>query len=914
MFLLICRVLASVVVASVSFAIARVADWPMLGRDATRNAVSPEKNPPTRWQTGEVEENVKWKAALGSISYSDPVVSGGLVWIGTNNTVPGKYDQAADASVLLCLRESDGRPLYRYVSPRLPQGRVHDSPLSSMACSPLIENDRLWFTTNRGEVVCLDIGPLLRSKDKDERITRDDAKVLWKLDLMRELNVFIRGASMAICHTCSIAGWKDYVYVITGNGAPYHQDVPRPEAPSLVCLDKRTGKVVWQDSSPGTNILEGQWSSPLVIEAGGQAQVIAPQGDGWLRSFDAATGKPLWWFDINLKESRWKLAGSDRRMMLATPVYYEGRVYIGSGLPPEYGESGGRLCCIDPTKRGDISTELALDAANNLLAHRRLQAVDTARGERAVPNPNSGLVWEFAPIGKTFEQRMHGTLSNVAIDQGLVIAATHTGLVHCLDAKTGKQYWSHDVLAGIVTSPLIADGIVYISDEDGDVTVLALGKEKKVLAEDVNQVGDSVYISPIFANGVLYVGSRSTLYAIAQGEAATPAEKKTPAQTAGHWPQWRGPNRDNISHETGLLTEWPKDGPPLLWKVTGLGDGIAPVSVAGGRVFTVGRQDQDEYVVTFDEQTGDLVWTTKIAADLPLENRLMRWLGQRPPTVDEDRLYMVTTVGDLICLQVTDGKELWRKSYAKEFNGKPGSYGFCDRPLVDGDKLICMPGGSEASVVALDKRTSEVLWKAMLPDNDRGTYGSFVISDGGGVRHYVGHLGKALVGIAADDGRILWQYAKNTSRFANDSSTPIPRGDNIVVANGYGRGLALLKLTRNENNVAAEEQYFKSIQFDPFVDTATVAGGYLYATTGTGLPTCIEVESGKEMWRVRPTAARGRIAFAYADGHLWLRSSDGVVTLVPATPKEYVEKAHFKIPDHVDSSGATFPVITAGRL
>jgi hypothetical protein len=189
-----------------------------------------------------------------------------------------------------------------------------------------------------------------------------------------------------------------------------------------------------------------------------------------------------------------------------------------------------------------------------------------------------------------------------------------------------------------------------------------------------------------------------------------------------------------------------------------------------------------------------------------------------------------------------------------------------------------------------------------------------VISDGGGVRQYVGHLGKALVGIAADDGRILWQYAKNTSRFANDSSTPIPRGDHIVVANGYGRGLARLKLTGKENKVTADEQFFKSVQFDPFVDNATVVGGYLYATTGTGLPTCIEVESGKEMWRVRPIAARGRIAFVHADGHLWSRSSDGVVTLVPANPKEYVEKAHFKIPDHVDSSGATFPVIAAGRL
>jgi outer membrane protein assembly factor BamB len=905
------QAVSMLVLALLPAAAAPAADWPMLGRDATRNAVSPEKNPPITWQTGEPGKNIKWQAPLGSTSYSDPVVSNGLVWVGTNNMPLGAKIDSPDASVLVCLREGDGQPLYRYVSPRLPYGRVLDWPLSPIACSPLIEDDRLWFTTNRGEVVCLDIGPVLRSKDKQERTTEDEAKIVWKLDLIKDLGVFFRGTPMGICHTCSIAGWKDYIYVITGNGVDEGlTKVPSPDAPSLVCLDKRSGKVIWQDNSPGENILYGQWASPLVIEIDGQVQVIAPLGDGWLRSFEAKTGKPIWWFDMNSKESQWRLHNASRNTILATPVYSDGRVYIGSGHHPEWGEGRGRLCSIDPTKRGDISSELAVDAEGKPLAHRRLQAVDTTRGEKAIPNPNSGLVWEFTSVGKEFEDTVHGMVTNVAIDQGLVIAADYSGAVHCLDAKTGERYWSHDVLSHILASPLIVDRKVYVGDEDGEFTVFALSKQKKVLAEEGNRLDHSVYISPIFANGVLYVGSSRTLYAIAQSDAAPQAGKTA----GGHWPQWRGPNRDNISTETGLLDQWPEGGPPLVWQVKGLGEGIHPVSVADGRIYTLGSQGRDEYVVALDEQTGNLLWTAKVATDLPLESPRMRWLGQRSPTVDEDRLYTVTTVGDLICLRTSDGKELWRKSYAKEFNGEPGVYGFCDRPLVDGHKLICMPGGSEATVVALDKRTGNVLWKSGLPDIERGSYASFVISNGGGVRQYVGYLGMRMVSVAAEDGRILWRYFKRPGLYTNDSSTPIANGGIVVSASGHGSSLAVLKLTGSGKKVDFEEQYFKNLPFERFADSATLVNGYLYATVSDGQPACIELATGNLMWRARPSIGGGMMAFVFADGRLYLRSSDGVMTLIDATPEEYTEKGHFRIPDHVDSSGATMPIVAAGRL
>ena len=420
------------------------ADWPQFGRDGTRNAVSPERRPPTNWDVGKWTDtnprqpiegssrNIKWSAALGSITYGDPVVAGGLIWVGTNNG-----SEKLDASVLACFRESDGKLLYRYISPRLPKGRVHDWEHSSIRCSPYIENDRLWFVTNCAEVVCLDIAPLHRDGS--------EPTVLWKVDLIGQFGVFARGSIMFWAHSCSIAGYRDLIYVITGNGVDFEfKQVPKPDAPSLICFNKNTGDAVWQDNSPGQNILCAQWASPTIIEIDGRAQCVAPQGDGWVRSFDALSGKLIWQFDMNLKESRWSLQRGTRNDILASPVFADNRIYIATGLHPEFGEGPGRLVCLDPTRQGDISSELAVDGEGQVLPRRRIQAVDPEKGETAIANPNSGLVWEFTRLGdgKAFTDVMHGTLSNVAVRDGLLIAPDQSGAVHCLDAKTGQRYWA----------------------------------------------------------------------------------------------------------------------------------------------------------------------------------------------------------------------------------------------------------------------------------------------------------------------------------------------------------------------------------------------------------------------------------------------------------------------------------------
>jgi outer membrane protein assembly factor BamB len=484
---------------------ARAEDWPMWGRDRTRNMVSPEKDPPVDWdiKTG---KNIKWKARLGSQSYGNTVVYGDMVFVGTNNEAEYNpaYGKQKDASCLLAFRASDGQFLWQHLTPKHPAGRVIDWPLIGVCCSPLIEDGRGWYTTQRCEVVCFDIrgakaaggGKFLPDTLSGQGI---NAAIIWKLDMINELGVFPHNAT-----SCSIgASYRNLIYVVTGNGVDEsHKNIPAPKAPSLIAIDRDSGKVVWTDNSPGENVLHGQWSSPLVIEINGRGQVIAPQGDGWIRSFDALTGKLIWKFDSNAKNTVYP---ATRNELIATPVYYDGRVYIANGQDPEHGEGPGHLWCIDPTKSGDVSWELD-------------DGKDAGGIPKGKPNPNSAVVWHFDKVNADKDGRakgidtMHRTISTVAIHNDVLIAHDFSGYVHCLDARTGKRFWSHDMLAAMWSSPLIADGKVYSTDEDGDVVIFELSREKKILNE--LNMGSAVYSSPVYAGGVLYIMSREMLYAI----------------------------------------------------------------------------------------------------------------------------------------------------------------------------------------------------------------------------------------------------------------------------------------------------------------------------------------------------------------------------------------------------------------
>jgi len=523
-----------------------VADWPQWGGSPGRNNTPPDRNLPTEWNVGEFDwrtgewdpataKNIKWVARLGSTTYGTPVVAGEKVFCATNNGAGyvRRYPADVDLGVLLCLSRRDGRFGWQLSREKLKKGDETDNeldwPEQGICCSPLVEGDRLWIVTNRGEVACLDAdgfydgandGPYTDEPSND----RAEADVVWLYNMMDELGV--RQHNMA---ACSVTAAGDLLLVGTSNGRDDMADeMPAPEAPSFIALDKRTGDLLWADASPGRNVLHGQWYSPAFGVLGGVPQALFPGGDGWLYSFRAErsdTGKPelLWKFDLNPKESEWEAGGSgERNNIIATPVICDGLVYLATGQDPEYGEGPGNLWCIDPTKRGDVSPQLAVDREGNPVPPRRERAIDREAGEQLRDNPNSAAVWGYTGEDlngdgeREFEETMHRTLGMAAVKDGILVIADLAGLVHCLDAKTGKLHWTHDMLAGIWGSPMIADGKVYLGDEDGDLIVFELSPWKKILAE--NDMAGSVYSAPVVSDGVLYISTRNRLFAIAPDE------------------------------------------------------------------------------------------------------------------------------------------------------------------------------------------------------------------------------------------------------------------------------------------------------------------------------------------------------------------------------------------------------------
>ena len=443
-------------------------DWPMWGGTPQRNMASPVTNLPSTWDI-KTKQNVKWKADIGNTSYGNPVVSGGKIFLGTNNENPKNPEITGDKGVLMCFRESDGQFLWQAVTDKLEQDL--DWPEQGVCSSPAVEGKRLYYVSNRGELVALDTEGFLDGKNEGPYTEetykgQTDADIIWKLDMVNELGV--RQHNMA---NSSPVIYGDLVFLVTSNGQDGdNEKVPAPKAPSFIAVNKNTGKVVWQDNSPGDRILHGQWGSPAIGEAGGVVQVFFPGGDGLLYGFEALTGKKLWSFDLNPKDAVWP---KTRNYVVSTPVFYDSKIFLAVGQDPESGDGIGHMYAIDPAKRGDIT--------------------------------ETGKIWHTDKVRRT--------LSSAAISDGLVYISDFTGFLHCLDLSTGKSIWNYDMLAAIWGSPFVADGKVYLGDEDGDVVVLQAGKELKKISE--MNMGSSVYSTPVAANGVLYIMNNRELYAVA---------------------------------------------------------------------------------------------------------------------------------------------------------------------------------------------------------------------------------------------------------------------------------------------------------------------------------------------------------------------------------------------------------------
>lgn len=485
-------------------------DWAVWGGSWSRNMVSPEKNPITDFEPGKkvkgkdeidmaTAKNLKWVARLGSQSYGTPVISQGLVLLGTNNENPRDSKYTGDRSVVLALDEKTGEMVWQMPSPKLGTGKVSDWEFLGICSTPAVEGKYVYVPTNRCEVVCLDLNGLKdgnqgfqdeakyysNATDKIDKTGEQDADIIWTFDMREECGVFPHNTTSS-----SVLILEDRLYVTTSNGVDWtHTNIPAPGAPSLICLDKKTGKLLGEEGSEiSKRCLHCSWASPAYAEIGGTKQVIFAGGDGFCYGFDLSFKKDeegfdiineLWRFDANPKEYRFDEAGKARRYadydgpseIIATPVVYKNRVYTNVGQDPEHGEGVGMLSCIDATQRGDLS-------AKPLWTYKEIQ--------RAISTP--------------------------AIVDDIVYTADYSGRVHAVDANTGAKIWIYDTKGHIWGSPLFIDGKIYIGNEEGELHIISSGKDggKK---EKVIDFPGPLFATPVHANGTLYIMTMSHLYA-----------------------------------------------------------------------------------------------------------------------------------------------------------------------------------------------------------------------------------------------------------------------------------------------------------------------------------------------------------------------------------------------------------------
>ena len=411
--------------------------------------------------------------------------------------------------------------------------------------------------------------------------------------------------------------------------------------------------------------------------------------------------------------------------------------------------------------------------------------------------------------------------------------------------------------------------------------------------------------------------------ASSQGTPATPAIGKTrPANTVSgrtrEWPGFRGPDRDGLCAETGLLQEWPATGPKLLWRLDTLGRGHSSLAIAGGRLFTTGDRDVDgqkaQYVLAYDLATRAELWAMRIGAAYPDHGALST------PTVDGEWLYVTSTDGRLCCLDAGTGKLRWQKSLTNDFGGLMMSpWKWSESPLVDGSKVICTPGSTNAMLVALGKQDGALIWKSVPPPlgecgKDGAGYCSAIVAEIDGIRQYIQVVGRGVVGVAADSGQFLWGYNRLASTVAN-ITCPLSRGNEVFIANSYGTGSALLRLSRQGAGFRAAEVYTLPPKvFENHHGGIVLVGDYVYGGSGLnkGDPTCLEFASGRVMWKPKAPVS-GSACVLYADGHVIFRYDRGLLLLVEANPAAFRVKGSFT-PPRTDSPAWSYPVIHDGRL
>jgi outer membrane protein assembly factor BamB len=384
--------------------------------------------------------------------------------------------------------------------------------------------------------------------------------------------------------------------------------------------------------------------------------------------------------------------------------------------------------------------------------------------------------------------------------------------------------------------------------------------------------------------------------------------------TAADWPQWRGPQRDGTSPESGLLQSWPAAGPKLLWNTANLGSGYSTPAIAGERLFLLANEGlENEFAQALSTEDGRKLWSTRLGK-VGNPDQQPRFPGARStPTIDAAFVYVLGSDGDLACLETGTGRVVWQKHLRSDFGGKPGAWAYAESPLVDGDAVICSPGGSQATLLALNKRSGEVLWQCALPEADEAGYASPIVLEIDGTRQIVQLLQKGLVGVEARTGRFLWRYDRAVSRYGANIPSPTAHG-NLVYCAAAGTGGGVVRLTRRNGAAVAEEVFFEA-KMPSAIGGVVRVGDFLYGTTAQAM-LCLEFATGRLKWEER---ALGAASLAYADGRLYLHGENGEVALVEPTPEGYREHGRFTPPNQPERLAPmerawTYPAIAHGRL
>jgi outer membrane protein assembly factor BamB len=402
----------------------------------------------------------------------------------------------------------------------------------------------------------------------------------------------------------------------------------------------------------------------------------------------------------------------------------------------------------------------------------------------------------------------------------------------------------------------------------------------------------------------------SPLVVVALGVIAQPV-------AAVDWAQWRGPQRTGVSAEKGLADQWPQAGPVLVWQVGAIGNGYGSPSVVGDRIYLLSNEGlENEFVQALDAKDGRQIWSQRIGNVGNPDQQPPYPAARSTPTVDGQLLYAFSSDGDLACLETATGRVRWQKNVRREFGGKPGTWAYAESPLVDGDVVVCAPGGPDATIVALNKLTGDVVWKCPVPvsgaEPEDAGYASTIVVDAGGKKQYVQFLSKGVVGVEAASGTFLWRYDRTGGSPAN-IATPVAQGEYVYTPNRRD-GSGLVKLAASQGGVTAEQIYLKR-ELPNAIGGSVIVGNYLYGTTQQGL-ICVEFVTGEEKWR---NASIGVSSICAADGMLFLHGENGEVALVEASPVEYRERGRFAPPNPptLASQGEkawAYPAVANGRL